>query len=432
MIRDILLVNGILFSSATQLRIPGWPLGPGEAMLALWLALTLSRNMARLNTPFPAAALRLSIFWVWLTTALCIGAMAAYVLDIHTDPNEVYHDIFAYLLVALLSLCWVAEPHAETRMRKVYWLLATGGSILLGLQLAEGTKLINLTGLYGWEWDRFRGWAENSNTMALLCLLLAGISVHLIGNSKAISAKILAGVCVILSVTCGLMSDSDGFKAAIAISSGAFFVFKLIQHLRARSRKLRTHSLLKLTSGLIMPLFLAFAAPVFWISTHGTEPKNALPSLGHGGELGKDANERLELWQQALTKVSRTGFLGQGPGPHLERLPQLRERPKTISMDLAPPPPSFEAHNTFVDLLGQGGVLVVLGLIWFGANCFLLTFRAGHFVLSGLVLGLAAFGATHFILRNPVTWIFLSYCLLCTKSGSDTLMKSPVIREIPA
>jgi hypothetical protein len=44
--RDALMAVGLLLTTATQLRLPGSPLGPGEVCLVIWIALTLIRKHA--------------------------------------------------------------------------------------------------------------------------------------------------------------------------------------------------------------------------------------------------------------------------------------------------------------------------------------------------------------------------------------------------
>ena len=73
MLLDVLLALGLLLSTASQLRLPGVPIGPGEICLAAWLALTLFREVARLGPPLTLAFSQLLLFWLVFAFALSVG-----------------------------------------------------------------------------------------------------------------------------------------------------------------------------------------------------------------------------------------------------------------------------------------------------------------------------------------------------------------------
>src|SRR5690606_96610 len=138
MLLDLVLVTGLLLSTTSQLRVDGIPLGPGEALLLLWLAIMATREMARLGPPLTHALTRLLIFWSVFAAALCLGAMTGYAIgDIH-DPRWFYHDIAAYGLAALISCFSVIHLEADGRMRPRIRLFVGLGTGLLALQAGLG------------------------------------------------------------------------------------------------------------------------------------------------------------------------------------------------------------------------------------------------------------------------------------------------------
>src|SRR5882672_2457916 len=90
---DVLLALSLLASSASQLRVGGTTVGPGETGLAIWLFLMLCRQVVGLGPPLTQPLLRLLTFWIIFTLAMCIGMMTGFATgDVH-DPIWFRHDI---------------------------------------------------------------------------------------------------------------------------------------------------------------------------------------------------------------------------------------------------------------------------------------------------------------------------------------------------
>src|ERR1700730_5208012 len=163
--RDLLLVLGILLSTASQLRPAGAPIGPGEVCLMIWIALMLGRETVRLGPRFTPALSRLVIFWLLFGMAQCIGTLAGFAIgDVH-DESLFMHDAIAYPLIATISMLSVVGPDAGSRLHRVAWFLVTLGSATLALQVAQSWGLISAGAIDPWYWDRFRGWSENPNQL---------------------------------------------------------------------------------------------------------------------------------------------------------------------------------------------------------------------------------------------------------------------------
>jgi hypothetical protein len=50
---DVVLALGLLLTTASQLRVPGLPIGPGEVCLAIWILLMVFRETGRFGPPWP-------------------------------------------------------------------------------------------------------------------------------------------------------------------------------------------------------------------------------------------------------------------------------------------------------------------------------------------------------------------------------------------
>jgi hypothetical protein len=99
MIRGALLALGLVLTTASQLRVPGVPLGLGEVCLGLWLGLALLLVLTVDSISNPRALLRLGTFWIWFALSLSIGTCQA-LLRQKLDPGSMLHDTLAYLVVA--------------------------------------------------------------------------------------------------------------------------------------------------------------------------------------------------------------------------------------------------------------------------------------------------------------------------------------------
>jgi hypothetical protein len=81
MFLDMLFALGLLVSPASQLRLAGSPVGPGEICLLIWIVLTLGREAARPGSPPLTPALsRLLIFWSLFALAQSLGALTGYII----------------------------------------------------------------------------------------------------------------------------------------------------------------------------------------------------------------------------------------------------------------------------------------------------------------------------------------------------------------
>jgi hypothetical protein len=138
-----------------------------------------------------------------------------------------------------------------------------------------------------------------------------------------------------------------------------------------------------------------------------------------GGQATEhEAELRFELWGQALHRGIEAQFLGLGPGPHLA-IPielvtarQSENQPANIEHPTPSAIPNFEAHNTLLDLFVQGGLLADFAFVWLSVSTLRVGYRSGLDALTVLVGSLFLFGLFHLIIRQPVFWYGIAYCLM--------------------
>lgn len=424
MIRDTLLATGVLFAAFTQLRLPGTPLGPGEICLFLWLAATAAGGVPGLTREMPRGVAPLAAFWVLFAVALCIGTMVAFVLDERNSKAHFVHDCVAYAMLAALSLLAVAQDDAAARLRRTAWLVVGIGSAALALMLAQAAGIFALPGVDVWYYDRLAGWSTNANQLGLMCLVVALVALHLAETEPVPAYRLVALLGFVLPLAAGIMTRSDAFALTIALSIGLLLGGRVWRFARGA---------ISVRASTVAGFVILFAAvPTLVVGAYAVDRLLSRDALDAGSSplaldegLERDVGYRTELIGLALEKAAQSGFLGLGPGPHLQRPVNLRE-------PLWDPAPNFEAHNTLLDVLLQGGIVAVGALLWLGLSALRATASARLVVLPVLLIGVAAFGLTHFILRHPLFWFVLVLALGHATSAAAHLRRQCVPSRSPS
>ncbi|MES2029764.1 MAG: O-antigen ligase family protein [Pseudomonadota bacterium] len=402
MITNALLSFGVVLTTASQLRLPGIPLGVGEICLVLWLVIVSLRAVVTGRICNATALLRIGAFWVCLSFALSVGTCVAY-LSQELDLPSMLHDAFAYLLVAAFTCLIVATMETNVALRQTQWFLIAFWNIALVLQIAAGWSIISLPSVDPWYWDRFRGWAENPNQIALYCAVLTPLSLSLALSAKGFG-RIAGSFSCLLTFIVGRLTKSDTFLVAMVTAVAVFFLLRLRSWLTSPQHRFSLRSVVAVLV-IVAAVPLAITLAPYAVAT-ADEFEGLAISLAkdRGGEATKrTASLRVQLWEDALRRGLKAGSLGLGPGPHLEK-------PNVADNRLLPTP--FEAHSTLFDIFTQGGLLAVIAVCSLFASAFLLAFRAKLDALAALFVALAIFSISHFILRHPIVWFAFALGLI--------------------
>jgi hypothetical protein len=401
-IRDALLAAGVLFATFTQLRRPGVPLGPGEVCLAAWLCLTFGRSINALFAPIPPALIRLFGFWLLFSAALCIGTATAVIVGERNVKAYFIHDLIAYGLVAGISLLACYQVDAAARLRRAAWCLVLLGSCFVTVQMAQAYGLLPTAGFDVWFYDRFIGWSTNANQLGLLCLILVLLSLHLAETSSQPVARLSAIASGVTPVWAGLLSRSDAFSVALILSVCCVAGIRWWRLLSGPRRRMGVAGLSALLAVFALPALVAATTPLAYRLATEVMAQNSHEETNQ--KLERDVGGRAKLWAQALERGLESRMLGLGPGPHLVRPAELRE-PRWDWL------PDFEAHNTFVDIFLQGGLLAVAGLLWLLVAAARESWKADLSCLAALVVAMSGFALTHFIIRHPIVWFVVALVL---------------------
>ncbi|MCF6100417.1 O-antigen ligase family protein [Mesorhizobium muleiense] len=436
MLLDLLLTSGLLLSAMTQLRWNG-PIGPGDLLLFLWLMIMMTREVARLGPPLTPAFVRLLTFWSIIAVSLCLGAMMGYALgDLH-DPKWFNHDIGAYMLVGLVSCFSVVRLQRDGGMQRLAWQFVSLGTALLAIQAALGWLNPGIAGFELWEWDRLRGLTQNSNQLAFSSAIVGLLSLHLADTAVRLLPKVGAILCLVVAVVVGGLTESNAFLLAVIVAGLCYVALKFRTWMLAEQYPLRFRSAAAWSLALILPLVLVAAVP-FGASLAKHAQVIAVEATRGGAAAEEAAGLRLVVWHDALQRGLGAMMMGLGPGPHLE-IPDVivQERrlpnggPKEVVHPEAKLAPNFEAHNIVLDLFLQGGLLALVGCIWFVAGAISAAWNARQDTIIAMICGIGAYGLFHFILRQPVLWFALVFCIVATADVGEQLVRRGNLRGAP-
>ncbi|TPI09033.1 polymerase [Mesorhizobium sp. B4-1-3] len=401
MIRDVLLAAGVAMAYASQLEIPGAPFGYSELFLALWVMLSIGRVLAGGKLQVTPALSILATFWLILTFALALGLIVGLLTTVRYLAAPV-HDMIAYLLLASVTCLLAADPHADRHLRRTSWWIITIADVCFAVQLGLGFGLFHQPGVNPWFWDRFMGWSDNPNQLALYCAMFASIGLYLATTSSNRSAKLFAIASLALTIYVGRLTKSDTHLLTTGLTGLVFLGLRIRTWVTTDARAtVGRQAALWLLVGLF-PLSLSLS-PYVLAETASVENFAKSLTKGAGGEAtAETAALRINLWTNALNKGLESGSVGLGPGPHADR--------SIVDKDFSDLP--FEAHSTPLDLYTQGGLLAVLALFWILGISAIYAWRSKVDALVAMLVSIGIFGFPHLIVRHPIVWFSLTLCLM--------------------
>ena len=413
-----LLSLGLVFSVATQLRLPGLPLGLGEVLLLMWLLTTVvSAN----NWRSPALACVLA-----LTLVGALFLSAGYFVTVYPEGQlrpPALHDTLAYIFCAVLAVNYarLADKYENSLPAMLLWafLLSTLLALVLGVIARDWSGMDVM--YYHTRWQHL---SDNPNQFALLALPLPFLALHLILRQSENQNLLMLTLLGLLALGLGWYSQSDaltlawvggGLVAALALYGKYPKLSTSAQHTAPRARRI---------AALLMFLMVAGSAwqwrDVAVQVTQGTGTKTKTGTCSNlmgtpENPINADQNQvsiRLCLWRNALTAIQYAPLTGMGPGPH---------------SGFIKPFEGEEAHNTLLDWGTQTGLVGAATLVGYLTWLLWQVMRCRHYELVAMLLALYGFAMFHLMLRQPLFWIVpllaLQLALHSDASNSDATLK---------
>jgi hypothetical protein len=425
---DGILALGLLFTTASQLRLQGIPVGPGELGLLVWIAGMAFKTLVYGEPSLTRAVSALLAFWGTFALALSLGMITAMATGEAFEPDLVLHDVMAYVLTAAVSCFCAATP---SRLRRVGWLLVTSGAVSLSLQYVNGIGLFHIPRIDPWYWERFRGWSDNPNQLSFLCLMIVLLAWHLADTATSLSTRLAAILSMIPPLVAGRMSQSDTFTLALAAALPVWIAAKLIVCVRNDRFELSLRASIARLVLVAAPVLLLCVAPL--VLSRAGDVKGFVIGFAKnaGAEAADEANLRMTLWRQAIERGVESGMLGLGPGPHLQIPPSIiagrvsEAQPANLDHPNQNGTANYEAHNTVCDVFTQGGLLAAASFVWLLLRATKCVYRAQSPGLVALVAGAAIFMMTGNIVRQPIFWFAIALCLTAHVSRSEPRRPAP-------
>jgi O-antigen ligase len=381
---NISLALGITLTTATQLRLPGLPLGIGEGILTLWMIVIIwkiiASNYCLINPIFRVFAL----FWLAVSICLNLGLLIAFYLDVVALD-------FAYNAIALAFSCafsllfslYLVEIKYVNQI--ILWL--SSFTVISQLLILLFPNL--LPGVQPWYGGiRFSGWAENPNQIGILLSIIPFLILHLIlhANQKKIT-NIWCKLLLICIIIIGILTDSDALRTAWLLG---LFILVFLQSntwcIKLLSKNRSSHEAFIYINILRLFLLMIMITTIFLSFQQEQDLISDVYNKDSQGSI------RFTLWIHGLNAISHSPLFGLGPG---------------FFSGVSRPFLNFEAHNTFIDWTGS------VGIVGLGFYLYLLTWIAKNawdkklLILFVAVISLVGFSNFHYVLRQPIFWFYL-------------------------
>lgn len=393
-----LLSLGLVFSVATQLRLPGLPIGLGEVLLLMWLLTTL---VSAKNWRSPALA---GVLAFTLVGALLLSVgyfVTAYPAGQSRPPA--LHDTLGYAFCSVLAINYarLVDKYQNSLPDMLLWafLLSCVLALVLG-GVARDWSGVDIM-YYHTRWQHL---SNNPNQFALLALPLPFLALHLILRQSKKQNLLMPTLIGLLALGLGWYSQSDaltlawmggGLVAALALYGECPQRLMSPQHLVPRARIIAALLMLLMVVGSAWQ-WRDVAAQIIFRTDTGTGTGTGACSNLMGlpkSSTNADQNQvsiRLCLWRNALAVIQYAPLTGMGPGPH---------------SGFIKPFDGEEAHNTLLDWGTQTGLLGAAALTGYLAWLLWQVMRRRYYELGAMLLSLYGFAMFHLMLRQPLFWI---------------------------
>jgi O-antigen ligase len=381
------LALAIVASGATGLRIPGLPLGPGEILLATWLAFVGFLLLRGLKIHLGPTFRVFFFYWLGVGALLGLGALVA-ATTVGIDPDNAGHDTLAFILQAVFvcfAVMFVDDKEfyiaVARRMLFLFAFFATAILIVgyisprgLGFEIWYGGK-------------RYSGWATNPNQMALFALGMPYLGWYMMRRARGLASKLPYIVAICACIWVGIETASDGLRVAWLGSATVLGGWAWCRSLLAqRGRYLYI-------SFLVIPI-AAISMTIGFGGDFVDKLDRAVQDMYNEGDQGEG---RVVRWTNGIKAIMHSPVVGFGPGSY---------------SGVTGPFQSKEAHNSIIDWGASTGVLGIVLHLGLFAWCVLRTLRAGELALFGMLTALAGASMFGYMLRQPIYWMLLVLVLM--------------------
>jgi hypothetical protein len=378
----IWLGTAVALTTATQLRRPGIPVGPGELMLVGWIFASLVSVLVGDRLVVSSTGRAFLFFWtgsfVLLLAGWLVGVLTGHAADLAA------RDFLAYCLVATIVLLLAFKPGGLDEARVAGPVALFAATLALLLLLLTTFPFGSFGPISPWYGPRFRGWSENPNQVALVMSPVPFLALYQLRRSRRASARTMYILFLMGGIAVGIASFSDALRLAWLAGVVLMVSHEWLLGI-ARGRAPAGQATVRY---MIVPM-LAFGLLILGGHAVYLRIQDVLVEIF---ERRGQGSERLMLWRHGMEAMAESPLIGLGPGPHSGK---------------SGPFSGFEAHNSFIDwgtATGVTGVLLLVGLlVWAGRR------NAATPTLLASLAALVVVSVSGFNLRHPTFWLYLLF-----------------------
>lgn len=397
--KNILLATGVTLSTATQLRVSGVFLGPGEFLIVFWMIIV---SISLLNNSILIKmddAVRL-IFLFFGVCALSLYAGMIYgklqSINIHVDQM---HDSLAFLFIGIFSCSYVildGDDKSKSLILCLWLSLFLFSSVFFISMFYEQIYKIS----FWYDSVRFRGLSKNPNQLALHLVALPFLTLYAASLTKSIYKRFCYALIFFVTVVIGLEVRSDALYVSWVSMAGVYMIWMSWNMIRWKA----VNKLI----GICAFLSVLIMAMCFWHLLYPKANEIVINMIAEGAQ----GSTRFRLWSNGLDAIGASPITGLGPGPH---------------SGLQHAFGNYEAHNTVIDWGMSAGLLGIIMYILIIIYSIFRAIRTKNPNVLSIVLSLFIFSLFHYALRQPIFW-FILISIMSLRS-EDSKIKMRFIKE---
>jgi len=391
-----LLAFGLVFAtSGSRLRLVG-PVGVGELCLAVWLVMAARYRdgIVKPVTILPHA----SMLPLWPLMLVGIGIVSGWLNALRAGYSAfgMWHDAVAYLFCGLLIWSLLRVRLSKALFIDAYWI-----SAFFYLTIWAGARWLDVAGTDDWfrpqAGVRWTAFAKNPNQLAFMLLPIPFLAALRMERGVGWRwQEFLLGASATVAV---IATESDAAALALIVGGGVMALLSCRRDVMIVPMVLGAVMIL-CGAAVLMPKVLGSHWGSITVVERGHEtpeiaaektpsPRTQRLSIADQTQI----SVRVLLWRNALRAWKEAPIVGWGPGSHSGFTGYLRGRE------------SREAHNVILDIASQGGVLAVIGLVWWLSATIKRAWNSSGGVGVALIVALIVFAQFHFVGRQPLFWI---------------------------
>jgi len=368
----------------TKIRFFNSPIGFGEILLVLWIALCSLKCIYSRKVEKSTALSVMAKFW--LCTFLLLGAGWWLASDLGHSSAYALHNLFAYLFVSLICLTLLYSSNSSEQIEKLvlYIFIISGAAYLLMLiYVFWYSELFVGIDLYFGQKGRLAGLSINPNQLSLYVVFAPFVCLAWFLRTNNV-AKVVAALLFVVFLITGYKSGSD----ALALSWAFAFALLVLKPSVAFIHKHRNrYCTCVLLIGVI--LITLFSGPAILNGAVGVFEKMYASNNNQGAM-------RMLLLENGANAIKESPYVGLGPG---------------CFSGFDTPFSNKEVHNTPVDWATQTGVIGLLFLTGVVLCAARRVWRSGRYELVAGFIALIIFAQFHFVVRQPLFWVIIIFMM---------------------